>query len=188
MEKNENNPPQDIDVTLSKVSDGNPFYNPLGGAKTGFEETSQKSDTQKSDTQEDGTLIGDTGDDAFVYEEDSFVEFGGDVSESLEIFDSSIDLGSLNPVSVDPINLESALDTHLSLSVSDVQNISSSGYLTIESETTDRIDLKGDWTQGESADGYTVYTSGESTISIDDSIVQAGGVYHYLKWFPMNTG
>jgi len=97
-------------------------------------------------------------------------------SDSLAIFDSAIDLGVINPVTSEALDLDTMLNNFLSISPEDVLIISDSHHLTIDGDVTDIVNLEGTWVQTDVTDGYTNYTSGEASISIDNSIVDAGGV------------
>lgn len=119
-------------------------------------------------------LIGGSGEDSFVF--DNTHSLQNTSYDNLAIFDSTVDLGGINPVSVETINIETALDNYLNISAQDVQNMSSEGHIVVDGSANDIINLQGEWVRGDSVDGYTQYTSGESSISVDDTIVNAGHV------------
>lgn len=134
--------------------------------------------TQAAQTKDPEVLVGGSGGDAFVYDASGAdLLQTGPIEDSLAYFDSSVDLSDLNVVSMDAVNLDSALDNFLNVSVADVERLSEDGHLTISRETTEGVNLQGEWIQGESTDGYTTYISGDVSVSIDDAIVDAGGVF-----------
>lgn len=164
-------PAEDADKSSSSViaNDQNPFATGESSETEGNEVAPQSSAIHN--------LVGGSGEEAFVYHDVSGFQSSGDSFDNLEIFDNALDLGSLNPIAMSGVNLEEALDTYLSFSPQDVQNLSSTGHLYIEGGVTEQITLKGDWIQGESHNGYTVYTAENSMISVDNSIVDSGGVH-----------
>ena len=135
----------------------------------------ESSTMAQADSSQD-QLVGGTGEDTFIYDIGD-VSLGDTTGEdNLAIFDSSVDLGNLNPVSNESLNLDQALDDFLTLSSEDVINMSDDHHLTITGDAKDVINLEGEWSKEDSIDGFTNYTSGDASISIENTIVDAGGV------------
>lgn len=123
-------------------------------------------------------LYGGSGDNIFTCDvETEKTKLHGNERTSLKVTDGFYQLG-ISPIPVEILNLEGNHRHSFTFSPEDVYTINSMGHLVIKGDSNTVINLEGEhWTQQNSENGFTVYTSQETSISIDDHIVHNGGVH-----------
>ncbi|WP_257639592.1 hypothetical protein [Campylobacter concisus] len=96
---------------------------------------------------------------------------GGAGFDTLKVADNSIDFSHVK--NIEKLDMTNGEKTTLSLTASNVQDIlrdSSENKLKIDGDSNDELTLGSGWTRGASSGGYTTYTSGTTTIEVQDQI------------------
>ena len=96
---------------------------------------------------------------------------GGAGFDTLKVADNSIDFSHVK--NIEKLDMTNGEKTTLSLTASNVQDIlrdSNENKLKIDGDSNDELTLGSSWTKGASSGGYTTYTSGTTTIEVQDQI------------------
>ncbi|WP_234399713.1 beta strand repeat-containing protein [Campylobacter concisus] len=96
---------------------------------------------------------------------------GGAGFDTLKVADNSIDFSHVK--NIEKLDMTNGEKTTLSLTTSNVQDIlrdSNENKLKIDGDSNDELTLGSSWTKGASSGGYTTYTSGTTTIEVQDQI------------------
>ena len=96
---------------------------------------------------------------------------GGAGFDTLKVADNSIDFSHVK--NIEKLDMTNGEKTTLSLTASNVQDIlrdSNENKLKIDGDSNDELTLGSSWTRGASSGGYTTYTSGTTTIEVQDQI------------------
>ena len=96
---------------------------------------------------------------------------GGAGFDTLKVADNSIDFSHVK--NIEKLDMTNGEKTTLTLTASNVQDIlrdSSENKLKIDGDSNDELTLGSSWTKGASSGGYTTYTSGTTTIEVQDQI------------------
>ena len=96
---------------------------------------------------------------------------GGAGFDTLKVADNSIDFSHVK--NIEKLDMTNGEKTTLTLTASNVQDIlrdSNENKLKIDGDSNDELTLGSSWTKGASSGGYTTYTSGTTTIEVQDQI------------------
>ncbi len=116
------------------------------------------------------SLIGGAGDDILVWDAADTAIDGGTGTDTLRVNGGDADLtvfgGTIQ--GIEQIDLEADAGANsVTLSMSDVLDISDTDILTILGDTGDSVDAGTGWTDGGIAGGYHTYTQGLATLLVD---------------------
>lgn len=126
------------------------------------------------------TLNGDAGDDLLIYSNSDSSYDGGADTDTLQLVSQSdeIDLSTLTLTNIEVFDLSSIYSNSTTLTAQDVLDVTDGGnLLIIAGDANDSVNSTGQgWVAGgtQNVDGqdYDVYTSGASTLYIDEDIIQ----------------
>ena len=96
---------------------------------------------------------------------------GGAGFDTLKVADNSIDFSHVK--NIEKLDMTNGEKTTLTLTAGNVQDIlrdSNENKLKIDGDSNDELTLGSSWTKGASSGGYTTYTSGTTTIEVQDQI------------------
>uniref|UniRef100_UPI000B3D61E3 beta strand repeat-containing protein n=1 Tax=Campylobacter concisus TaxID=199 RepID=UPI000B3D61E3 len=122
------------------------------------------------------TVSGGGGDDVISIGKNASIQDtstidGGAGFDTLKVADNSIDFSHVK--NIEKLDMTNGEKTTLSLTASNVQDIlrdSNENKLKIDGDSNDELTLGSSWTKGASSGGYTTYTSGTTTIEVQDQI------------------
>ena len=122
------------------------------------------------------TVSGGGGDDTISIGKNAIIQDtstidGGAGYDTLKVADNSIDFSHVK--NIERLDMTNGEKTTLALTASNVQDIlrdSSENKLKIDGDSNDELTLGSSWTKGASSGGYTTYTSGTTTIEVQDQI------------------
>ncbi len=119
------------------------------------------------------TLDGGTGNDILSWDSADTAIDGGSGTDTLRVAGGDVDLiafaGTIQ--GIEQIDLEAdAGANNLTLTMSDVLNMSDTDILTVDGDTGDSINAGTGWTDGGVAGGYHVYTQGLATLNVDTDV------------------
>ena len=126
---------------------------------------------------ENASIYGDsidgltTGNDTIIVDKGATLIDGGAAYDTLKVADNSIDFSHVK--NIERLDMTNGEKTTLSLTASNVQDIlrdSNENKLKIDGDSNDELTLGSSWTKGASSGGYTTYTSGTTTIEVQDQI------------------
>ncbi len=116
------------------------------------------------------TLDGGAGNDILVWDSADTTIDGGSGTDTLRVASGDIDLTAFAGTiqGIEQIDLEAAASANnLTLTVSDVLDMSDTDILTVDGDTGDSIDAGTGWTDGGVIGAYHVYTQGLATLNVD---------------------
>ena len=122
------------------------------------------------------TVSGGGGDDVISIGKNASIQDtstidGGAGFDTLKVADNSIDFSHVK--NIEKLDMTNGEKTTLTLTASNVQDIlrdSNENKLKIDGDSNDELTLGSSWTKGASSGGYTTYTSGTTTIEVQDQI------------------
>ena len=115
-------------------------------------------------------LYGEDGNDILVWDAANSKMEGGAGTDTLRVDSGDVDLtnfgGTIQGIEI--FNLEADAGANsLTLTMSDVVNVSDTDVLTVDGDAGDSIDAGTGWTDGGVDGGYHIYTQGLATLNVD---------------------
>ena len=118
-------------------------------------------------------LYGEAGDDILVWDANNSKMDGGAGSDTLRVDSGDVDLAAFGGTieGLERIDMEADAGANsLSLTLTDVLDISDTDVLTVLGDAGDSVDAGTGWTDGGIAGAYHVYTQGSATLNLDTDL------------------